>query len=118
MKKIEYYLNVIGGKDSGEYPRVSGYVESVTGNKNIGILLIGYDERADGCWRATELKTGFCVSRGTFETKRECVKDVHDNIDVIIDIYNLKMTDEKYYQAWIKPFEDFVSANRRRLNNE
>lgn len=115
MKKMEYYLNVINGKESGQYPKVSGYVESVTDSKSVGTLLIGYDKRGSCGWMATELNTGFSVSQGGFETKNECIENVHKNIDMIVQIYNQKMTDEKYYQSWIKPFEKFVNAQRRNI---
>lgn len=110
MKKAEYYINVVKGREKGKYPKVSGYVEWVTDSKG-NTLLIGYDKRLDDCWRATELNTGFCVSQGAFKTKKMCVENVHSNIDIIVDIYNKKMTNEKYYQDWIKPFEDFINAN-------
>ena len=112
MKKREYYINSVSGQKNGEYLKVSGYIESVTDNKGISTLIIGYDKRGDGLWRATELNTGFMVSTSAFETKKKCMENVHNNIDIIIDIYNKRMTDENYYQSWIKPFEDFVSANR------
>ena len=111
MKRTEYYINVVGGRENGKYPKVSGYVEAVTDSRGISTLLIGYDQRGKGCWRATELNTGFCVSLGALETKKKCMENVHSNIDIIVDIYNKRMTDNKYYQDWIKPFEDFVNAN-------
>lgn len=117
MKKAEYYINVVQGKINGEYPKVSGYVESVTDSKGISTLVIGYDKRCAGRWRATEMNTGFCVSNGAFETKEKCVENVHNNIDIIVEIYNKRMTDDKYYHDWIKPFEDFVNANGG-LNND
>ena len=106
MKKAEYYINVIQGK----YPKVSGYVETVTDSKG-NTLTIGYDKRYEGGWKATELNTGFCVSIGEIATKKKCVEFVHNHIDIIVDIYNRRMTDENYYNNWIKPFEDFVNAN-------
>ena len=113
MKKAEYYINVSGGRENGKYPKVSGYVEAVTDSKGVSTLLIGYDQRAKGCWVATELNTGFCVSvgSGVLETKKKCIENVHSNIDIIVDIYNKRMTDGKYYRDWIKPFEDYVNAN-------
>lgn len=110
MKKADYYINVTNGREDREYPRVSGYVENVIDSKG-NSLTIGYDKRYDDCWRATELNTGFLVSRGEVATKEECVEQVHSNIDVIVEIYNKKMTDEKYYNDYIKPFRDFVEAN-------
>lgn len=111
MKKAEYYINSVGGKRNGEYLKVSGYVEAVTDSKGIGTLIIGYDQRGKNCWKATELNTGFCVSLGALESKKKCMENVHNNIDIIVDVYNKRMTDEEYYQSWIKPFEDFVHAN-------
>lgn len=111
MKKSEYYLNVVKGKVENHYPKVSGYIETVTDSRGIQSLIIGYDKRNEGCWMATELNTGFCVSQGTFTTKKKCVENVHSNIDIIVDVYNNKMTDEKYYENYIKPFKDYVSAN-------
>lgn len=114
MKRMEYYINTINGKNTGKYQKVSGYVESVVDNQSVNVLLIGYDKRNEHSWVATELNTGFCVNIGAFETKKKCVENVHNNIDAIVDIYNKKMTDEKFYQSWIKPFEDFVRANKNK----
>lgn len=106
MKKTEYYIHCI----KGEHRKVSGYVEAVTDSKG-NTLMVGYDKRYEGSWKATELNTGFCVSQGAFATKKACVEDVHSHIDIIVELYNKRMTDEKYYNNWIKPFEDFVNAN-------
>lgn len=111
MKKAEYYLNTVSGVKNRKYPKVSGFVEAVADNKGYGILMIGYDKRSDGFWRATELNTGFMVSEGAFQTRQMCADNVHGNIDIIADIYNRRMMDGKYYNDWIKPFEDFVNAN-------
>lgn len=107
MKKAEYYINVI----KGQYRKVSGYVEAVTDSKGNNTLIIGYDKRYEGGWEATELNTGFRVSIGELATKKKCVEWVHRNIDTIVEAYNKKMTDEKYYNEFIKPFRDFVDAN-------
>lgn len=111
MKKSEYYLNVVKGKENNHYPKVNGYIETVTDSKGIQSLVIGYDKRTEGCWIATELNTGFCVSQGKFETKKKCAENVHSNFDIIVDVYNKRMTDEKYYESYIKPFEDYVRVN-------
>lgn len=107
MKKAEYYINVSNGK----YPKVSGYVEEITDDKG-NTLMIGYDKRHESDWKATELTTGFCVSQGVFDTRNKCVENVHNNINAIINMYNIKTIDKKCYDGLIKPFEDFVNANR------
>lgn len=109
MRKAEYFINNMHGHKNNIYPKVNGYVEELT-DSNGNTLTIGYDKR-DNCWIATELHTGFCVSIGMFYTKKECAENVHNNFDDIVCVYNKKMTDEKYYQNWIKPFEEFASAN-------
>ena len=111
MKKAEYYINTFEGERSGEYPKVNGYIETVTDSSGINKLLIGYDNRNKVWWIATELKTGLYVSLKTFKTKKECIEDVHNNIDAIVETYKRRMNNEKYYQERIKPFEDFVNAN-------
>lgn len=110
MKKADYYINVGKVKENGAYPKVSGYVEAVADSKG-NILMIGYDKRDEDGWKATELKTGFCVSQDGLDMKRKCVENVHNNIDALVKIYNLKMTDKKFYNKFIKPFENFVKAN-------
>ena len=111
MKKSEFYINTVDGKCKGKYPKVNGYIETVTDSKGIQSLVVGYDKRKDGLWRATELNTGFCVSQGIFETKKKCAENVYGNIDIIVDVYNKKMADEKYYEGYIKPFEDYINTN-------
>ena len=111
MKKDSYYINTFSGEKNGKYSKVSGYVETVTDNKGFNTLIIGYDYRNKAWWCATELSTGLCVSLKTSKTKKECIEDVHNNIDNIVKIYKKRMADEKYYQEHIKPFEDFVNAN-------
>lgn len=106
MKKADYYINVI----KGDNRKVSGYVEAVTDSKG-NTLMIGYDKRYEGGWKATELHTGFLVSIGEITTKKKCVEWVHDNIDIIVETYNRKMADERCYNSFIKPFRDFVDAN-------
>lgn len=109
MKKVEYYLNTTHGLSSGEYPKVSGYVEEVTDSKG-NTLTIGYDKRCEGCWRATELNTGLCVSLGAFETRSLCVENVHNNIDTIVEVYNKRIVGN-YGRTYIQPFRDYVNAN-------
>lgn len=111
MKKDEFYINTIDGKNNFNYLKVSGYVEEVVDSKG-NILMIGYDKRDDDSWIATELNTGFRVSRGTLATKKECVENVHENIDTIVEVYNQIMIDKKRYNKFIKPFKDFVDTNK------
>lgn len=106
MKKAEYYIN---GKN-GKYTKVSGYVEEVVDSKGTA-LMIGYDKRCEGNWKATELTTGFCLNLDMFDTRQKCVEHVHNNIEAIIKMYNTKIADKKYYDKFIKPFKDYVNAN-------
>ena len=110
MKKAEYYINVRNGKLDGKYPKVSGYVEEVVDSKG-NVLTIGYDKRYDDRWTATELSTGICVSKITCTTKKECVENVHNNIDIIVEVYNKKCVVGDYVEKYIKPFRDYVNAN-------
>lgn len=106
MKKAEYYINVVLKSEQKEYPKVNGYVEEVedsNGNK----VTIGY-HKEDNLWSATELNTGFRCSRHFYNTRKECVEEVHENIDTIINSY-ISVLCGDYGEKYVKPFREFVS---------
>lgn len=109
MKKAEYYINVISEKGlPKEYPKVNGWIEEVTDSRG-NTLTIGYDKRGVGCWIATELNTGFKCNIETCKTKAECIENVHNIIDTIVNAYNRFVNDTEYYKKYIQPFRDFVN---------
>ena len=106
MKKAEYYINVVLKSEQKEYPKVNGYVEEVedsNGNK----ITVGY-HKEENLWSATELSTGFRCSKSFYNTRRECVEEVHENIDALIEYCNAVMLCD-YGEKYVKPFREFVS---------
>ena len=100
MKRAEYCINVLS---VAEYPKVNGWIEEVTDSRG-NTLTIGYDKRGKNCWISTELITGFSCNTKQCRTKTECIEDVHNNIDLIVDVCNKRKNDSQYYIRYIQPF--------------
>ena len=108
MKKAEYYINIIGGKDRKEYPKVSGWIEEITDN-NGSQLTIGYNKVEKGYWVATELATGLKCNKLNCRTKAECIEHIHNNIDVITEALNKALCGD-WATKYVQPFRDFVNS--------
>ncbi len=106
MKKAEYYLNVKLADGVKEYPKVCGYIEDVIDSKG-NALTIGYDKR-EGQWHATIISTGMHCSLAILTTRKDCIKETHEDIDRKMAIHNRCINDKRYYKKYIKPFRDFV----------
>lgn len=112
MKKAEYYLNVNSEKRlelSGEYPKVTGWIEEIVGVDENGILTVGYDKRDTGHWVATEIKTGTSIfSCGG--TRAKCSEYVHRNVDKILRQLEKVLCDDEWSREHIQPFRDYVNS--------
>lgn len=107
MKKAEFYINIIGGKDIKEYPKVNGWTEEIKDSKGNKIT-VGYDKRDGDYWIATEILTGIKCNTLCCRTRAECIENVHNNIDMIVETMKSKLN-TNYVTEYIKPFRDFVS---------
>jgi hypothetical protein len=108
MKKAEFYINVINGRETNEYPKVSGWVEEVEDSKGRKIQ-VGYD-KVGSHWRATEILTGYkCNTLNYCRIRADCVKDVHNNIDIITNALQ-QMVQGEHNKKYIQPFRDFVNS--------
>lgn len=108
MKKAEYYINIKLGEGVTEYPKVSGWIEEVEDSKG-NKLTIGYDKRDATNWIATELNTGLGCTTLYCKTKAECVENVHNNIDRIVEAYDKNLKTD-WGKKFVQPFRDFVEA--------
>ena len=106
MKKGDFYINTINGKNVG-YPKVSGWIEEIQDSKG-NVLMIGYDKEK-GEWRATEITTGFKCNVQFHKTKASCMEEVHNIIDDISFVLERNLKADM--GGYIKSFKDFINAN-------
>jgi hypothetical protein len=107
MKKREFYINCVGEKEEGIYPKVSGWVEEI---ETLGTTLqIGY-YKIGTQWIATELKSGFKCNILSHTTRKQCVEEVHRIKQIIAEVLEKNLKND-YGKKWIEPFRNFVNAN-------